>query len=299
VNYLNSEAMKVKNISLFLWSVMLSVVGVTCTTYGFAQTLPINQEVPEKLAQNVMTARADTTISSAAKEHPLMPVIRWAESERPKIAKLNDYSAIVTKQECVGGVVQEAQVMEVKVRHKPFSVYIKFLYPKSMSGQEAIYVEGKYNNKVVGHGVGVQRAFGTLRLDPAGQIAMRGNKYPITEMGILNLTDKLLEVGRKDSKFGECTVNYAENVQLDKRSCTMIQVTHPVPRNNFIFNVARIFVDSQLNMPIRYESYDWPKKEGAKGTLIEAYTYQQVKVNNNFSDLDFDPQNPAYNYPGE
>jgi hypothetical protein len=289
--------MKVKKISLFLWSFAVSFVGVTCATYSFAQTLP--DQPPEKFAQVVKTARADTTISPTVKEHPLVPVIRWAETERPKIAKLNDYSAIVTKQECVGGVVQEAQVMEVKVRHKPFSVYIKFLYPKSMAGQEAIYVEGKHNNRVVGHGVGVQRAFGTLRLDPTGPIAMRGNKYPITEMGVLNLTDKLLEVGRKDAKFGECTVNYAENVQLDKRPCTMIQVTHPVPRNNFIFNVARIFVDNQLNMPIRYESYDWPKKEGVKGTLIEAYTYQQLKLNNNFSDLDFDPQNPAYNYPGE
>jgi hypothetical protein len=189
--------------------------------------------------------------------------------------------------------------MEIKIRHKPFSVYIKFLYPRSMAGQEAIYIEGKNDNKVVAHGVGIQKAFGTLRIDPNGIIAMKGNKYPITEIGILNLADKLLEVGRKDVKFGECTVNYSEGVKIDGRDCTMIQVTHPVPRSNFIFNIARIFVDKELNMPIRYESYDWPKKEGAKVTLIEAYTYQQLKLNIGFTDLDFDHKNPAYGYTGD
>ncbi|MDR1485898.1 MAG: DUF1571 domain-containing protein [Planctomycetaceae bacterium] len=299
--------MKVKKIDSFLLSVAVLVVGfVFGSVYGFAQTLPNhllpNQPQPEQAVQSVKTAVAVTAVSAAnppAKEHPLLPVIRWAETERPKIARINDYSAILTKQECVGGVVQEAQVMEVKVRHRPFSVYIKFLYPKSMAGQEAIYVEGKNNNKLIAHGVGVQKVFGTLRLDPAGAIAMRGNKYPITEMGVLNLTDKLLEVGKKDSKFGECTVNYAEGVKIDGRECTMIQVTHPIPRSNFIFNIARIFVDKQLNMPIRYESYDWPKREGASVTLIEAYTYQKLKLNNGFTDIDFEQQNPAYGYPDE
>ncbi|MDR2642990.1 MAG: DUF1571 domain-containing protein [Planctomycetaceae bacterium] len=291
--------MKVKKISSFLWSITLTVVSfVVCATYSLAQILPTTQPSIGK-PEDIKTAVAVSVVNAPVKEHPLLPVIRWAEAERPKIAKLNDYSAIVTKQECVGGVVQEAQIMEVKVRHKPFSVYIKFLYPKSMTGQEAIYVDGKYNNKIVGHGVGVQKAFGTLRLDPIGAIAMRGNKYPITEMGILNLTDKLLEVGKKDAQFGECTVNYAENVKLDDRVCTMIQVTHPIPRSNFIFNIARIFVDKELNMPIRYESYDWPKKEGANVTLIEAYTYQRLKLNNGFTDIDFDHKNPAYSYPGE
>jgi hypothetical protein len=255
--------------------------------------------LPLQPTQEIKAAIAVSAVDSTVKEHPLVPVIRWAEAERPKIAQIKDYSAIVTKQECVNGTVQEAQVMEVKIRHKPFSVYIKFLYPKSMAGQEAIYFEGKNDNKIVAHGVGIQRTFGTLRIDPTGIIAMRGNKYPVTEIGILNLADKLLEVGKKDVKFGECVVNYSEGVKIDGRDCTMIQVTHPIPRSNFIFNIARIFVDKELNMPIRYESYDWPKKEGAKVTLIEAYTYQQLKLNVGFTDLDFDHKNPIYSYTGD
>jgi len=234
-------------------------------------------------------------------EHPLIPVIRWAERERPKIAAIRDYTALMDKQENIGGDVQEAQVMEIKVRHEPFSVYIKFGYPPHLVGQQAIFVKGKNDNKLIAHGVGVQRVAGTQKLDPNGFFAMKGNKYPITEMGILNLVDKLLEVGYKDSKFGECEVTYHENVKFGTgdtaRECTVIQVRHPVPRPHFMFYVARIFVDKELNLPIRYESYDWPRRAGETPKLIEAYTYRKLNINVGLTDADFDHTNPVYAFP--
>ena len=234
-------------------------------------------------------------------EHPLIPVIRWAEREKPGIVAVKDYTAIMQKQENIGGDVQEAQVMEIKVRHEPFSVYIKFRYPQKLNGQQAIFVKGQNDNKLIAHGVGLQRTFGTQRLDPTGVFAMQGNKYPITEMGILNLVDKLLEVGYKDAKFGECQVEYTEGVKIggkdSARECTMIQVMHPEPRSHFMFYVARIYVDRELNMPIRYESYDWARKEGETPKLIEAYTYLNLKLNVGLTDADFDPANPTYAFP--
>ena len=234
-------------------------------------------------------------------EHPLTPVIRWAERERPMLAAIRDYTALMDKQENIGGEVQEAQVMEIKVRHEPFSVYIKFRYPQRLNGQQAIFVKGKNNDKLIAHGVGIQRIAGTQKLDPHGFLAMQGNKYPITEMGILNLVDKLLEVGHKDIKFGECEVAYHENVKFgtgdSARECTVIQVKHPVQRPYFTFYEARIFVDKELNLPIRYESYDWPRRTGETPKLIEAYTYRNLKINVGLTDADFDQTNPAYAFP--
>jgi len=244
---------------------------------------------------------ASNTPVVAHAEHPLMPVIRWAERERPNIAAIKDYTAIMQKQETINGVEQGGQVMEVKVRHEPFSVYIKFRYPDRLNGQQAIFVRGQNDDKLVAHGVGIQRLAGTQKLEPTSFFAMQGNKYPITEMGILNLVDKLLEVGYKDSKFGECEVKYTEGVTIGRdasaRECTLIEVIHPVPRQNFIFHVARIYVDKEWNMPIRYESYDWPRKAGESPQVIEAYTYLNLKLNVGLTDADFDYKNPAYNYP--
>ena len=284
----------------------LVTCGVAVCVLLFGVATALCQETPptSSAATASPAATGDLKVASATvppAEHPLMPVIRWAERERPNIAAIKDYTAIMQKQENINGTVHEGQVMEVKVRHEPFSVYIKFRYPASLNGQQAIFVKGQNDDKLIGHGVGLLRRLGTHKLDPEGPFAMAGNKYPITEMGILNLVDKLLEVGYKDSKFGECEVKYTEGVTIGSgasaRECTLIEVIHPVPRQNFIFHVARIFVDKELNMPIRYESYDWPRKAGEMPKVIEAYTYLNLKLNVGLTDADFDYKNPAYDYP--
>ncbi len=82
----------------------------------------------------------------------------------------------------------------------------------------------------------------------------------------------------------------------ETRNVTVIQVVHPVPRKNFRFHKALVYVDTELNMPVRYESYDWPDRAGGQPQLLEEYTYTDIKLNNNFTDIDFDTNNPQYNF---
>jgi hypothetical protein len=230
-------------------------------------------------------------------EHPLMPVLRWAKTERKNLKeRIVDYMAILIKQECVDGELKNVEHMFVKVRHEPFSVYLRFLGPEKVQGQEALYVEGQNDGKLIAHGVGLKSVFGTRALDPNGYLAMKGNKYPITDIGIVNLVDKLIEVGEQDVKYGECKVNYYENAKVNDRVCTCVEVIHPVPRTNFRFHIARIFIDNELNLPIHYASYDWPKKEGEKPPLIETYTYNNLRLNVGLTDHDFDRHNQKYNF---
>jgi hypothetical protein len=110
------------------------------------------------------------------------------------------------------------------------------------------------------------------------------------------LTRRLVEVGEKDVKFGECDVKYYDGAKINNRVCTCIEVVHPVPRRNFLFHLARIFVDKDYNVPIRYESYDWPHEKGGAMELMEEYTYLNLKLNNGFTDADFDSRNPNYKF---
>ncbi len=237
-------------------------------------------------------------MEAAANEHPLIPVLKWAKTGRPRIAELKDYTALLSKQESIDGEKQVAQMMEMKIRHEPFSVYLKFRWPREMAGQEVIYIKGLNDGNMQAHGVGMQKRLGTLSLDPNGLIAMRGNKYPITEIGLLNLVDKLVEVGEKDTKYGECSVNYYEDVtDSEGRPCTMIEVIHPTPRKQFRFYVARILVDNEYNMPIRYESYEWMGEKDTEPPLIEIYTYQKLRLNVGLTDEDFSTKNPKYAFP--
>ena len=227
-------------------------------------------------------------------EHPLEPCLRWAKTARADIQRIKDYSCTVIKRERVGGELLGPQSMTVKVRHEPFSVYLRFSEPAKLEGREVIYVAGQNHDKLLAHVTGVrQRLLGTVALRPTGSLAMRDNRYPITELGILRLVERLIEVGQNDQKDTHCEVRVSSS-SLNGQSFMCIEVEHPRPQAGLKFHLARIYVDAERNLPLRYEAYDWPTRVEQSPALIEQYTYLDLRVNRGFGDQDFDPGNPDY-----
>jgi len=243
---------------------------------------------------NAGVARAAT----ATGMHPLQPALDLAQQGLVKInANIRDYSCTIVKRERIDGKLGEHEYMFAKIRSQPFSVYLYFLGPDSVKGQEVIYVAGHNDGNMLAHaGSGVRAMVGTVSLKPQSMLAMTGNRYPITEIGVENLAKRLVEVAEHDKQFGECDVNFYPNAKVNGRVCTCVQVSHPVPRRNFRFHLARVFIDDELTIPIRYEAYDWPQEAGGQPVLLEEYTYMNVKTNNGFTDADFDPKNTAYKF---
>lgn len=125
---------------------------------------------------------------------------------------------------------------------------------------------------------------------------MMGQRYPITDIGIEKLCVKLLERGQRDRLHGDCSVDTVSTT-INRRKATRIDVVHPESAPHLDFHVARIYVDKEYGLPVRYEAYDWPKSAEAKLTeneLIEEYTYVRLKFNVGLTDMDFDPKNPNY-----
>jgi hypothetical protein len=266
-----------------------------CFAAVFASFSVLATAYAQAPAQPTFPVGGAMQLQAAPNEHPLMPALRWARGGLPAIEKIQDYTCTVIKHERIGAKLADVQYMAVKIRHKPFSVYMNFLAPTSLKGQECLYVEGANKGKMWAHGTGMEfKMFGTVALEPDAPLAMRGQRYPITQIGILNLTRRLGEVASEDVKYGECDVKYFKGAKINDHSCTCIQVTHPQPRKNFLFNIARIFVDDTMNIPVRYESYDWPRTPGGQPELIEEYTYLNLKFNVGLTDADFDRGNPAY-----
>ncbi len=234
-------------------------------------------------------------------EHPLEPALRWARQGLKSIQeKLHDYECTFVKRERVDGMLGPREFMRLKVRHEPFSVYLYFLRPHEVRGQEAIYVEGRNNGKLWAHSNGMRdRVMGTVALEPRGPFAMRGNRYPLTEIGLANLVRRLIEVAEADTQYGECQVRTYSGAKINGRPCLCLEVEHPRPRRNFKFHIARVYIDRQLNLPVRYESYSWPARPGEKPLLLEEYTYLNLRINPGHSDLDFDIRNPDYDFPRE
>jgi hypothetical protein len=230
------------------------------------------------------------------KEHPLAPALRWAKQQGlPAIVELKDYSARLFKRECINGKVGNYQTLLLKIRNKPFSVYARFIGPSTLEGQEVIYVEGQNRGYMWAHRPSSR--MGTVSVQPDSPVAMRDQHYPLTEIGLVNLVRRLIEVAEHDIQFDECEVKFFPDAKVSGQVCTCLQVVHPVPRHHFAYYQARIYVDNQQGLPVRYESYDWPSQAGAEPPLIEEYTYVDVRVNNGFDNADFDISNPAYNFP--
>lgn len=238
--------------------------------------------------------------------HDLDPVLELARRALLQMQEdVDDYTARLIKRERIQGVLGSEVQMEIKIRPRkyqsgkitrPLSAYLKFLEPRSARGREVIWTEGVNGNKLTAHEGGMLNLL-RLELDPTGVLAMMDNKYPITEIGLTRLVEKLIEKGERDRTIGPCEVLVLEDQRVGDCECRLIQVTHREHDPRFDFHIAQIFIDTQRMIPLRYAAFMWPQESGGEPLLEEEYTYLDVKLNVGLTDADFDPSNPAYNYP--
>ncbi|MDO4570869.1 MAG: DUF1571 domain-containing protein [Planctomycetia bacterium] len=228
-------------------------------------------------------------------EAPLMAPIRWAKAGARHIqAEIRDYSCRIVKRERINGVLGREETIFAKVRHEPFSVYMKFEAPRRFRGREVIYVEGKNDGLLAVHGVGLEALAGTLNISPTGRQAMKNNLHPITEFGILNLARRLAQTGEENLHRASYSVTYAE-CKLNGQECVCVEVLNSDPHEDALFHKAHVFVDVKRNFPVKYVAWGWPNSAGEL-PVLEEYTYVDIQTNQNFSDFDFCTTNPEYNY---
>ncbi len=253
------------------------------------------------------TAKSDSNHAPVTSVHPLDPALQIARGSLANIQQnIADYSAILIKRELISGSLTEHEYMGIKVRNRkytngvlttPFSVYMAFLKPAAVKGREVIYVENQNNGNIVAHEGGMKGRFlPTVNLDPLGMMAMRGQRYPITDVGLENLVVKLIEKGERDRQREQCEVKFQQGAKVGDRDCTMLSVKHCDQRPYFDFHIAQIFLDNELNIPVRYCAYDWPPATGGNPVLLEEYTYMNIKTNIGLTDADFDQENTKYNF---
>lgn len=239
-------------------------------------------------------------------DHPLGPVIDVARDILASIdSSIHDYTATMTSQVFVDEVLQPEKYLFVKIRHEqksedgtkiPFAAYTKFLKPQNAAGQEALWVEGENDGKLIAHAAGLLN-LKRVYLDPNGAMAMKGNRYPIQDIGFRNLIAKIVDHADHDLHQPECQVTLTRGVDVNGRVCTMLEVTHAEQSPDVDFHLARFYLDDERNIPIAFEAYLWPAVEGGDPPLLEKYFYSDIQLNAGLTDADFDPANEEYNYP--
>lgn len=254
--------------------------------------------IPAILVAVAVNASAEAKNDATQAETPKKTYPLDAEIERGRARlvdmkrDIQDYSCVFTKRERVDGKLLPYEQMYMKVRHEPFSVWMYFFNPKDKEGQQAVWIEGRNNGKMIAQPAkgSLLHHLGPFKLDPKGSKAMEGNRYPITATGFVKMTEQLIAEGeaerKRDINDPQCEVKYFKNAKVADRICTVTQIKHP-KLAKFDYGMARIFVDDEWNIPIRFESYLWPEKPGGEYQPLEEYTYTNLKFNNSFTDADF------------
>lgn len=294
------------NASRSMSSFLLAGTMVALIVGGFTSSAMAQTELAKVDSASRRTTRKLVIADrEALQTHPLWPALELAYDSYRHIRKdVRDYSCSLVRRERVDGRLLGHEFMTAKVRHRrsrdgqvviPFSVYLEVLAPAEVKGREVLYVEGQNDGEMLVKKGGKRFSFVTTRISPTSETAMHNNRYPVTEFGLENLVMRLIEVVKEDIAVGaETNVQFFHDARIDGRSCTGIEVVHPVFDTRLRFHAAKVFMDNELQVPVHYEAYDWPRESGGKPVLLEQYTYRNIKLNVGFTDRDFDPANPAY-----
>ena len=253
--------------------------------------------------QQRTTLRLPVPDPNAPAKPTLETVLHVANESYDQVREeITDYTCVLVRRERVDGRLGPHEFAYAKVRNRrvhngeiitPFSIYLKFLKPKDVAGREVLYVEGANDNEMLVRRGGIRMSFVTTKINPLGELAMTGNRHPITEFGLENLLHRLIDSAKHD-QASACDVQLLPEAKIDGRPTTGIVVTHQSQQVSPEYYQARIFLDKELRVPVHYESYDWPSKANGKPELAEQYTYTNLVLNPGLTDEDFSPDNPEY-----
>ena len=213
-------------------------------------------------------------------------VLEMLKKSQEKFEEVNDYTATFIKKQRMGGKINNDKI-EMKFM-KPFCIYYKFL--EGDKGKEVIYVDGKNDNKLIGHLGGAISLFPICRwLKPTDPLAMAGNKYPITRSGIGNMIKGLIEQYELAEKNGDLEAFYMGIEILDGRRTHVIGRRLP-KKDEYACYLSITNIDIETKLPIRNISFNWDME------LEELYYYKDLKLNQGLTEKDFDPNNSKYRF---
>lgn len=267
------------------------------------QNLIIVATTPEaSAAQKANDVSLEQLTPQQRSEKHLTDKIKLIEKGLQFLLKTPDYTAQFVKQELVRGELLDEQEMEMKVRHQPFSIYLKWVTGEA--GREVLYVDGMNDGRMTAHGGGWKARLPAVHLELNSHLALAESRHPITSAGLLQLTKTMLEFHRADlqtKRVSRCE-KLSDQV-FDGRTCHtyLIEYTHPKASEQYRKSIC--LIDKEWSIPVYTRNFGWlngdapaDADEHDAATLVEFYSYSNVKFRSNLLALDFDHTNEEYRF---
>jgi hypothetical protein len=226
------------------------------------------------------------------------------EQGRRRLAEASDYTCTFFKQERIDSELSDGQFIELKMRHKPFSVYMKWL--SGDKGREVLYVDGVDENRMTVHPGGWKaRLVPALKLDPDGSLALRESRHPVTMVGLVKLCDEIVNRRKNELEHRHpVRCRLSKNEVVNERPCYCFVSIYVDRKINEEYRKSIQYIDKEFLLPICVKNYAWPEEKQTfaddnaldEATLVEHYAYSELQFNQQLAGEDFDRANKAYSF---
>ena len=230
----------------------------------------------------------------------LMLEVAMLKEAISKLDDVDNYTCTFEKQERIEGELSELQQQFTKIRHRPFSVYFKV--EKGSVGREILYPMGPDDPRMIVKLPTLGGRIPAIKLDPSSTRAMSESRYPITMAGIKELTKMTLNIRQHDLKIGKkVRTQLRDDLTFDGRPVYCYQMTYASPKANKIYRKCVLYIDKSLMVPVYVRNFTWadavPDSDldnFDEATLVEYYTFRDIKLNAGLIAMDFDFKNKKY-----
>lgn len=211
-------------------------------------------------------AGSDASSAGQAVRENLSTILRRGQSH---LRQHGSYRTRFIRQERVDDELLEPEEIQATIQSQPLAVHLEW----PASGQRAVYVAGANDGQILVRLGGAKRLLGVLRLDPHSPRVMKTSRHPITEMGLLNCIDQLLDgLGR-----------------TEQLSCREIVSDREAGFRSRIFRVEQIGqsgtteiettiikIDESLGLPIQIDRYNSTALDDP-AALVEHFEYRDIQ----------------------
>jgi hypothetical protein len=277
----------------------LRVAALPAVATRPASAAPTLGGVPAAVAverQTVARSEADRTAM-------LLNVI-LLEQGRRRLKDSTDYTCSFYKQERIGSDLSDGQSIELKMRHRPFSVYMKWV--EGDKGRELLYVDGEHDNKIIVHPGGWKaRLIPAIKLEPEGSLAMSESRHPVTMVGLLRLTEEIITRHKSQLDANHpLHCRLIEEQVVNDRLCYGFVITYLDRKISTEYRKGIQFIDKELLLPVTLKKFGWPEEKQTfadenaldDATILEHYAYTDIQFNQQLANEDFSRANEAYNF---
>ena len=266
-----------RRLHLRIVSVGIGVLALTLLAAAVGGQTPVAQQQP------IVPAGGAAGVVA-----PLDQAIAWLNDAKRNHSAVKDYTCTLISRENIKGKLQkEDNIMQMKFRTAPFSVYMRWLAPNESKNQEVAFVAGKNNNQMRVHSTRLKGLVGFVSVELTDPRVAEHSRHKITDAGIGRLIDQTLVNLGVDKQLNRTETKIAE-YEYDGRRCIRIENIRPDRNPAYYAHRSVLYLDKDSKLPIRNENYDWPRAGAPQGELLEVYSYVNLRFNVGLTNRDFD-----------